>query len=70
MHEDCQKYSGSREKIFTFHVLREHEFHNFIAFNIFLQSFVFLYFQVMLRALKIVSSLNLKSTLRVFDQAI
>ena len=60
----------SREKMFTFHVLREHEFRNFIAFNIFLQSFVFLHFQVMLRALKIVSSLNLKSTVRVFDQAI
>ena len=32
--------------------------------------FVFLYFQVMLRALKISSSLNLKSIVCVFDQAI
>ena len=35
-----------------------------------MQSFVFLCFQVILRALKIVSSLNLKSIVCVFDQAI
>ena len=35
-----------------------------------MQSFAFLYFQVMLKALKIVSSLNLKSIVCAFDQAI